>query len=300
MNGIQRREEFEYPIRINEHGMRNRPVTLDHPKGVFRIAFLGDSFVWGIGVSDEERFTDIIGKLPSVESLNFGVSGYGPVQYLLFLDNVIRFKPDLVILTFCLSNDFGDNIYYNRYGYYKPYAMLMKNGGIEIKGYPIVNVNKFGGRHVFSNPFLKHSRLLRLIDDVINKIRSILANARLSRFDDMDPYRYPTLSETRKKETDRTVLINKLILAKIKQKLDRAGIPLVILAGPTKYEYPGTDGRINANAYFLLEKTAKELGIDLIDAVHYLTIHDFWAVDYHYNPHGHEKIADLITGYLHE
>ncbi|MFA6142681.1 MAG: SGNH/GDSL hydrolase family protein [Candidatus Omnitrophota bacterium] len=304
MNGVQRREEFEYPIRINEYGMRNKPVKIEPARDIFRIAFLGDSFTWGIGVSDEERFTDVIGKLPMVESLNFGVSGYSPVQYYLLLDQVIKFKPNLVVLIFCLSNDFVDNVHYKRYGYYKPYLILNRGGEIELRGYPIINVNKFGGKRVFSDPLLKHSRVLRLINLLIDKIRSIIGNAGLTGFKDVDIYDYPKLSENKKREVDQAVLINKLILAKIKQKLDAAGIPLVVVAAPTKYEYPQNShsgsGQINTNALNVLEGIARELGIDFIDAVHCLNIHDFWLSDGHYNLQGHKKIAELVENYLYK
>ena len=309
MNGVQKREEFEYPIRINEYGMRNKPVKIEPRSGIFRIAFLGDSFVWGIGVPDEERFTDIIGKLPMVESLNFGVSGYSPVQYYLLLDRVIKFKPNLVVLTFCLSNDFADNVHYKRYGYYKPYLILNRRGEIELRGYPIINVNKFGGKRVFSDLLLKHSRFLRLINCFIDKIRSIIGDAGLAGFNnidihDYDIYDYPKLSEDKKRRVGRAVLINKLILAKIKQELDAVHIPLVIVAAPTKYEYPqnshnGSD-QINTNALNVLESTARELGIDFVDAVHHLNIHDFWLFDGHYNLQGHKKIAELIENYLYK
>lgn len=60
--------------------------------------------------------------------MNFGVSGYAPIQYFLTIDRVIRFSPALVIIAICLDNDFVDNVFYERYGYYEPYALLSESG----------------------------------------------------------------------------------------------------------------------------------------------------------------------------
>ena len=46
---------------------------------------MGDSFVWGWGVADQERFTQILEAAypQKSETLNYGISGHGPTQYLL-------------------------------------------------------------------------------------------------------------------------------------------------------------------------------------------------------------------------
>jgi len=79
VTGTYKREEFEYTISINRYGMRQHPVSTKRKAGDYSIAVLGDSFVWGIGVADEDRFTEFLEReLPGTEVLNFGVSGYGP------------------------------------------------------------------------------------------------------------------------------------------------------------------------------------------------------------------------------
>lgn len=81
---IFERAEFSYPLEINEHGMRQREIAKNKPAGTTRIAVVGDSFVWGIGVKNEDRFTELVEQdLQATEVLNFGVVGYGPIQYHL-------------------------------------------------------------------------------------------------------------------------------------------------------------------------------------------------------------------------
>ena len=110
LRGRHKGPDFDYPVSHNQEGMRDRdeiPRRKADPDRL-RIAFLGDSFVWGFGVAAEHRFTDLLGRHPRIEPLNFGVSAYGPVQYLLMLDRVLEFHPDLVIIGFTFCNDFSD------------------------------------------------------------------------------------------------------------------------------------------------------------------------------------------------
>src|SRR5262249_55474855 len=134
------RLEFRHAVDINSLGMRDREVTDKRPNEL-RVAFLGDSFTWGVGATYGERFTEVLERLdPRVNALNFGVSGYSPIQYLLQIDKVLAFKPDYVIVAFCLGNDLTDNLTPDPYRHPKPYATLSDDGSkIDIKGYPLVD-----------------------------------------------------------------------------------------------------------------------------------------------------------------
>lgn len=62
--------------------MRDDEVSLARTPGVVRIALLGASPEMGLGVSGRQDFPAVLDDLlgPSVEVLNLGVTGYGPVQ----------------------------------------------------------------------------------------------------------------------------------------------------------------------------------------------------------------------------
>ena len=86
MQGQFSRIEFSYPVQINSLGMRDVEPA-DARKGEFKVAFMGDSFTWGVGAAYGERFTEVVEALdPRINALNFGVSGFAPVQYLLQID----------------------------------------------------------------------------------------------------------------------------------------------------------------------------------------------------------------------
>lgn len=295
--GTFKRSEFEYPLEINALGMRERPVAMNPRPGQLRIAFLGDSFTWGLGVAAEDRFSDIVGRAPGVDALNFGVSGYAPIQYFLTIDRVIRFSPALVIIAICLDNDFVDNVFYERYGYYKPYALLGEGGQIEIRGYPIRDKRTFG-----FEARMHRSAVSRAIDRVYRDRFAGREQAGLLGFSREDIYRYSGLGPEAKLRADRAIEINERLLGLIARKLEKAGIALLLISAPSKCEYdPGCrygNSIVNTNATDFLALSARRLGVDYVDSVRRMDGSDFWVTDGHWRPEGHRKMADAILEYL--
>jgi len=107
-------------VRINRDGLRDVERPAAKPAGAVRIALLGDSCTESLQVPLEQTFGKLLEKelaaqCPAVagrtvETLNFGVSGYGTAQELLTLkDDVWKYKPDLVLLAFYTGNDVRNN-----------------------------------------------------------------------------------------------------------------------------------------------------------------------------------------------
>ncbi len=94
----------------NSHGYRSPEHTLAKPAGVRRVAVLGDSFVDGSEVGDEELLTWRLQQaLPGVEVINLGVYGYSTAQEAITLERTaFAFEPDLVVLL-TVPNDFPGN-----------------------------------------------------------------------------------------------------------------------------------------------------------------------------------------------
>jgi len=107
--GIFETPQFRTTVHINQKGLRDRDHSYERIKDVGRILVLGDSFAWGYGVEENQRFSQLLETLMSVEVVNAGVSGYSTDQELLWFQNEgIKYDPDLVILVFA-GNDIGDN-----------------------------------------------------------------------------------------------------------------------------------------------------------------------------------------------
>jgi len=99
-------------ISVNEQGYRGREYGPVRAPGTVRILMLGDSIAFGPGVDDTETFSHLLDSpAEGREVVNLAVMGYGTDQQLLKLQREgLAFAPDVVVLHFCLQNDFADNM----------------------------------------------------------------------------------------------------------------------------------------------------------------------------------------------
>jgi hypothetical protein len=123
-------------VTTNRAGLRGPERSPTPAPGTFRIALMGDSVAFGFDVSDHETFARALeAKRANREVLNFAVQGYGTDQSLLRLEREgLDRGPRLVLLAFCLGNDFFDNaldhfLYDGRHP--KPYFTL-DDGELEL------------------------------------------------------------------------------------------------------------------------------------------------------------------------
>jgi hypothetical protein len=99
------------PVHENHAGFRGREFSADKPAGVYRIAIVGDSFTFGNGVRQEDRYSDVLQReLPAhIEVLNFGTAGANTPEHL---DTVTRLlqevHPDFILLQWYV-NDVEDD-----------------------------------------------------------------------------------------------------------------------------------------------------------------------------------------------
>ena len=147
--GIFETRQFRTLVRINENGFRDRSHSFARQSEIERILVLGDSFAWGYGVEESERFSQLLEKSPDVEVINAGVSGYSTDQELLWYQREgIRYDTDLVILAFT-GNDVGDN---NQELvstiYYKP-RFVLEGGQLVATGNPVPKTSP-QGRLIYS------------------------------------------------------------------------------------------------------------------------------------------------------
>ncbi|WP_218080555.1 alginate O-acetyltransferase AlgX-related protein [Anthocerotibacter panamensis] len=109
--GTMSRPDLDRPnIRINDtevltvhtdhQGFRNPPDRQGAP-----IAFLGDSFVWGFGVSQAETWVSQVGQLLGQKTASYGQSGFSSWQYARVFDRYVASRhPRLVVWAF-FAND---------------------------------------------------------------------------------------------------------------------------------------------------------------------------------------------------
>src|SRR5262245_30566719 len=72
---------FDLRVRCNSRGLRDIEHSFEKAPGRLRIVCVGDSFMWGYGVEDDETFPSCLARsLANTETINLGVSGYSTVQ----------------------------------------------------------------------------------------------------------------------------------------------------------------------------------------------------------------------------
>jgi hypothetical protein len=112
---------FDFTYSNNSLGWRGPREYREDKQTRYRVLFLGDSFTYGLGVSDDQSFPARVEKVLtaehlSVETMNAGCPGKGTDYEVKLFDTVgRRFQPDLTVLCF-FCNDFQDNEraeYYN-------------------------------------------------------------------------------------------------------------------------------------------------------------------------------------------
>jgi hypothetical protein len=161
-------------VTINSHGFRGLEYSRSEDKKTTRIVGLGDSNMFGWGVSDDEYFLVLLEKYlnqstpfdSSWEVINMAVPGYNTVMEVeIFKGNGINYKPDIVVISYVM-NDFDLPNFIREE---EDYFSFRRSFAVEY----------------FSNRLMNRSRTLK--DDFIDAPRNVSRNGFES-----DPSRVPS------------------------------------------------------------------------------------------------------------
>ncbi|MHC4108469.1 MAG: SGNH/GDSL hydrolase family protein, partial [Planctomycetota bacterium] len=99
-------------VHWNEAGFRERDFQTPKPPDTYRVVVLGDSITWGVGLSEDERYTRLAEQQlrdrfshRRIEILNFGLRGIPTVMQrdmLMHLADLVQ--PDCVVVGFCFND----------------------------------------------------------------------------------------------------------------------------------------------------------------------------------------------------
>jgi len=88
---------------IDENGFGN-PEILEQAD----IVVLGDSHTYGIHVNSEQSWPQQLAKMANMTVYNFGVGGYGSLQYYYLMEEALKLKPKHIMIGLYLANDLND------------------------------------------------------------------------------------------------------------------------------------------------------------------------------------------------
>ncbi len=97
---------FASTFHTNARGLRGAREFSFEKHQAARMVVVGDSFTWGWGVNDDDIYTAKLAALrPQMDVINLGVTAYGTSQELeYFKTEGRRYRPDVVLLAFCLND----------------------------------------------------------------------------------------------------------------------------------------------------------------------------------------------------
>jgi lysophospholipase L1-like esterase len=101
-----------HKVNLNKYYFRDTEIIYPKPKGVFRVMVLGDSFTWGVGLSESEMYTNRLDSLlnnyfkeQKFEVVNCGLCGRSTTQERDILRNLKdTVQPDLIVVGFCVND----------------------------------------------------------------------------------------------------------------------------------------------------------------------------------------------------
>lgn len=104
--------EFDYVFRTNQLGLRGPARPFAKLVGRQRVVVIGDSFVAGVGVGEQDVFTSVLGQRwanSHIEVVNLGRAGTSTIRELTLYEELgRRFEPDVVVLVYYLGNDLAE------------------------------------------------------------------------------------------------------------------------------------------------------------------------------------------------
>lgn len=106
--------EFQHEIEINSKGLRESEIDYQSSKSRYRILALGDSFLFGTGVTEEHVYVNLLERQLQqsydVDVINAGVGGYGPWrEYAYLMSEGYKWEPDMILVSYFIGNDLQDD-----------------------------------------------------------------------------------------------------------------------------------------------------------------------------------------------
>jgi len=189
-----------YLLRTNAAGFRcGHEFRPERRADTFRILLFGDSYTAGDGVSDGQRYGDVLETLlPGVEVFNFGLSGTGTdQQYLAWREYGAAIEHDLVVIGVLVENIRRVVSHYRPFRTHegddvalaKPYFSLEPGGALSLHHVPVPREPRDEGDLASNEAFDRGGRLpaLRI---ALNRLGPGVKDAlqRLTRYQPLPEY----------------------------------------------------------------------------------------------------------------
>ncbi len=195
---------------LNSAGFRGREFSREKPDSTLRLALIGDSVTFGLGVHQPDSIyatllENMLQNYGNIEVLNFGVPGYNTWQEFIQLKEIVlEYSPDIVMLGFFFNDADG-------------LTSIATADGLTQFGSEKKKPSGAG----FTN-FVKKSRLVLALKNLVEQIG-------VAAFD-----YYPNYIDLKIKSARWAEM--KAELAKMRRFLDDRKIPFIVTVFPVSYQ----------------------------------------------------------------
>jgi hypothetical protein len=292
--------EYSTSISLNVNYLRGKLYKYEKPEGLKRILVLGDSFVFGLGVNDNETFSVKLEEMFNLagfktDVINMGVNGFGTDQEFLFLrDEGFKYSPDIVVCFLFVGNDIRENSKDSQYGKFKPYFTL-DNNKLRLNNYPVPisesdikeSVISSGPRGRVWLPFGKNFLQKHSYAYIFFRLR----------------YNYLLFKLGVRKSNENNAPVScevtKAILLEMKWLCQSNKSRFIVAIIPTKEQLLGVESTGFQEEFRVFAQKKNLEYIDLLDFLKDKRDLNF-VIDSHWNKKGHEYIARILFNVLKE
>ena len=299
-----RYNNYDYIVRTNSQGLASPEIAVERPTpDTLRVLIAGDAFTMPEGVNYEDSYPAVLGRELSdwlaprtVQVINAGVTGYGPVQVSQQLKELVPlFKPDIILYEYFINEP--EDVQADP-------ANLLKSIGLTRKRFEILH-------NLMNTQYLEHSRILSLriaetITGTPSRWRYDKALLKYYRADGQDLY------------SERNMAAVCEYLREMRDTCRRQGAEMMVyfvpgavaVMPPAALSYfPWTEDLSDSSRYDLnrplvaLQKIAAELGVSIVDMTPHLKAAPkaaYFSDSWHWTVEGHRVAARVMLDDLKE
>ena len=301
--GVRYGEEYKTKLNFNDRGFHDIDHKIENPKSKTRIVFLGDSFVDALEVDFNESFVQQYQKRldnyypEKYEVFNFGLYYFSTAQeYLLYKNYVKGFSPNEVYL-FVFFNDPYEICLED----VKNPTFYLENGEVKAREF---TPNRYSNLQIFISNHLKSSIFFR---ERFNSIRKNFNEVNSTK--SLPPATKVFLKDY-DNQTKECLNLFEHFIKELKSEVISSGANLTAFIIPHPASINDTDKEKFLQTYGLDQdqvdflKPNREF-IDVFEKqnISYVNLYDhlkhreeriYYLLDGHFNPKGHQIIADLL------
>jgi len=289
--------DFDVQVSNNGQRLRGRREYSQVPeKGTFRILTLGDSFTYGVGVSDDETYPAHLERLVEpagrrVEALNAGIYGSGTSEQVLWYKRwACHFRPHVVVLT-VYANDLQDDQARPLFALEGDGLAPLPRAQTKDRAHAVRRTTRWLPGYSYLS---QHSHLLNLVR---SKAGALLRSQGGT----------PTLpKKTERTPKDDSLRIYGLVLARLLELVREQGAELAIVFVPPRYavRVPGSEPQRLTRFKDYLGTATRDLGIPFRDLTPRFIAQRkdgsplYHDGDFHCTPRGYRVLASGVSELL--